>query len=76
MYLNCNYPVFNDFFIVKNETIIQYANNKQYFYGNLQIKNNKNKNLFFNLTSQCSIVHKIKTKETITSTNKLFKLFI
>ncbi len=76
MYLNCNYPVFTDFFVVKNEKIIQYAHNKHYFYGDLNFKNDSYNDVHLDITSQCSLVHKLKTKSKIQAINKLFKLFI
>lgn len=76
MYLSCNYPTFHDFFIVKKDTIIQYANNKQYFYGDLNLKSTLYSDIHLDITSQCSLTHKLKSKTKLDAANKLFKNFI
>jgi hypothetical protein len=76
MYLNCNYPIFTDFFIVKTTQTIQYANYNQYYYGDLDFKLNNLKNIHIDITSQCSNIFKLSENHEIKAANKLFKLFI
>jgi hypothetical protein len=76
MYLNCNYPIFTDFFIVKATQTIQYASYNQYYYGDLDLQLNSLKSIHIDITSHCSNIFKLNANHDIKAANKLFKLFV
>lgn len=76
MYLTTNYPIFNDFFIVKTKKTLQYASYKDYYYGDSNLTLRLPNSVHLDITSQCSNIYKLTELIKVKNANKLFKLFI